>query len=175
MCIRDSIKVVVFPVNRIKVNDHSAIFVKIVLFFVNPLPLVRQRLPILVIAPGAIRFFFPSVDVYKRQHHIFNGQSLQDKHFAPGQQSGINLKGRVFRGSSNQNNASLLHKGEKGVLLCFIKSVNLIYKYYSANARAAAFLRPGHDFFDLFNSCLLYTSGNALLHPEEPRSWGGIP
>ena len=81
-------------------------------------------------------------------------QTFQDKDLATGQQSGVDLKGWVFRGRTHQNDAALLHIGKKSVLLGFVEPVDLVGEQQGANAHLAVFLRPAHHLFHFFDAAV---------------------
>ena len=83
---------------------------------------------------------------------ILRRQRLEDKDLTPGQQRGIDLKGGVLGGGADENDASLLHKGEKGVLLRLVEAVNLIDKQQGGLPHDPIGLRLLHDLFDLFDA-----------------------
>ena len=88
----------------------------------------------------------------KKLHQIFHGQGLHHKHSAPGQKSSVDLKGRILRGGPDEDNAPPLHIGQKSVLLCLIKAVDLIYKHHSLDSHPPVRLRLGHNLLDLLDA-----------------------
>ena len=81
----------------------------------------------------------------KKLQKIVLLQSFQDEDLAPGQKSGIDLKGRILRSRPHQNDASLFHKGQEGVLLGLVEPVNLVRKEQGPNPHPPVLLRLVHD------------------------------
>ena len=88
----------------------------------------------------------------QQPHQILLGQFFQHKHFAPGEQSGIDFKRGVLRGGADQCDAAPLHIGQKGVLLGFVKAVNLVHEYQGADTIGPVFLGLVHELFDFFDA-----------------------
>ena len=57
---------------------------------------------------------------------LFKRFQLKDP--GSGNQSSVHLKIRIFRGCADENKGSVLHKGQKIVLLALVETVNLIHK-----------------------------------------------
>ena len=79
-------------------------------------------------------------------------QRLKDKHLASGQQRGIDLKGGIFRGGPDENDASLLHKGQKSILLGLVETMNLIHKNNGPPSGKAHLFRLHHHLADFLNA-----------------------
>ena len=78
-------------------------------------------------------------------------QPLQDKDTAAREQSVVDLKGGIFRRRSDEDNASLLHKRQKRILLRLVKAMNLIDKdddALSVHTTAIRFLHHRTDLLD---------------------------
>ncbi len=84
-------------------------------------------------------------------HQILRCQRLQHKHLAPGKQSGVDLKRRIFRCRADQDDAALLYKGKESILLSLIKAMDFIDEKNRLLAHLAVQLRFIHDFFDFLN------------------------
>ena len=91
-------------------------------------------------------------------------QRLQYEHLAPGQQGGIDFKGGVLRGGSDQSDAALLHIGEEGVLLGLVEPVYLVHEAEGAGAVGTVLLRLLHDLFDFLDAA----GDGAEIHEARP-------
>ena len=81
-------------------------------------------------------------------------QGLELKYPGPGKKSPIYLKVRIFRSSSNQYQGPVLHKGQKVILLSFIKAVDLIHKQDGfPSIHANVVLGLLHHFLHVLFSC----------------------
>src|SRR5699024_12417398 len=83
---------------------------------------------------------------------VLLGEALQHKDVAAGEKRAVYLKGRVLGGGADEDDAALLHKGEKGVLLGLVEAVNLVDKDDGALAVAAVVLRLLHHRADLLDA-----------------------
>ena len=82
---------------------------------------------------------------------VVGGEGLENENTAPGQKSRVDLKGRVFRGGPDEDDAPLFHIREKCVLLGLIEAVDLVHKHQGPEAGAAAQLGPCHDLLDFLD------------------------
>ena len=99
----------------------------------------------------------------KQLLQVLRTQLLQDKYPAAGQKRRIDFKGRILRGGPDEDNAALFHIGKEGVLLGFVKAMDLIHEYHRAHTAEPAFLSLLHD--------LLYLS-DAAGHRAEIHEFG---
>lgn len=76
---------------------------------------------------------------------------MEHEDLAPGEQSAVDFKGGIFRGSPDKQNTSLFYKGKECVLLRFVKPVNFIYKYNGAGSESSIALRLLHNGANLLN------------------------
>ena len=78
-------------------------------------------------------------------------QPLQDKNTAAREQSVVDLKGGIFCRRSDEDNASLLHKRQKRILLRLVKAMNLIDKDNDALSVHTTAIRLLHHRADLLD------------------------
>ena len=113
--------------------------------------------------------------MHKELFQILCLQRLQHKHPAPGQERGINLKGRIFRGGSHQYNAALFHIREKRVLLRLVEPVDLIGEEHRPQPGPAVLLRLRHHILDLpdpAGHCAELHEGGPGPAGDDPRQRG---
>ena len=84
-------------------------------------------------------------------HDLIFGQRLQHVDAAARKQRGVDLERRILGGSADQADVAFFHVGQKGILLSFVETVNLIDEDDGARAVLTGALGVGHDLLDLFN------------------------
>ena len=85
----------------------------------------------------------------KKLHQLFGLQALEHEDPAAGQESPVDLKGRVFRGGADEDDAALFHKGQEGVLLGLVEAMDLVHEDDGPLSIALILLRLLHDGADL--------------------------
>ena len=83
---------------------------------------------------------------------ILPGQGLEHKNLAPGQESAVDLKGRVFRRGADEHDAPFFHKGQEGILLRLVEAVDFIHEYDGADPVGAVLFRFDHDLADFLDA-----------------------
>ena len=76
----------------------------------------------------------------EQQRQILLAQGVEDKPPAAGKKRAVDFKGRIFRGSADQNDAALFHKRQKRVLLGLVETVNFVHKDQCALTVTPVFL-----------------------------------
>ena len=82
---------------------------------------------------------------------VIRRQTLQDKDAAARQESAVDLERGVLRRRSDQDDAPLLHKWEKRILLRLVEAMDLINKNDDTLPIDAAAIRLLHDRADILN------------------------
>ena len=81
----------------------------------------------------------------KERDDIFRGKGVQHENLAAGKQGAVHLKGGIFRGRTDKNDASFFHKGQEGILLGLVEAVYLVYENDGPSPVQAVFFRLLHD------------------------------
>ena len=83
---------------------------------------------------------------------VGSGQRLQDEHLAARQKRAVNLERRVLGRCADQDDAPFFDKGQEGILLRLVETVDLVHEHDRALAKASVILRLLHDLFDLLDA-----------------------
>src|SRR5574344_1108053 len=87
----------------------------------------------------------------KRNEVVF-AQRLQNKNLAAGKKRSIDLKRRIFRGRSDEDDAAFFNVGQKSILLSFIEAMDFINEKDGPDAELSSLFGIGHDRFDLIDT-----------------------
>ena len=60
--------------------------------------------------------------------YLFGSQGLESEDPAPGEERGVDLKGRVFGGGADEGNGPVLNMGQNHVLLRLVKAVDFVHE-----------------------------------------------
>ena len=82
---------------------------------------------------------------------VLRAQGLQDEDLAAGEKRSVDLKGRIFGGSADQDDTAFFHKRKKGVLLRLVEAMDLVHKYDRLHSVFSGGFRLFHDGADLFD------------------------
>ena len=111
----------------------------------------------------------------QKSGHLIRFEGLQNKDLAAGEQRPVDLEGRVFGGSADQDDAALLHKGKEGVLLRLVEPVDLVHKHDGTLTETAVFLRllhHGPDLLDAAGHGRKINEGSLGFVCDDPRQGG---
>ena len=84
-------------------------------------------------------------------HDLVFGERLQHIDSSAREQRGVDFERRILGGGADQADVAFFHVGQKGILLGFVETVNLIDEDDGARAVLAGTLGVGHDLLDLFD------------------------
>ncbi len=90
--------------------------------------------------------------VGEQREYVLRFERLQHKHLAPRQQRAVHFKRRIFGSGAYQDDTALFHIRQKGVLLRFVESVDLVYEQDGFFAEPTVLLRPFHHLLYLFDT-----------------------